>query len=171
LLSRVWPERFPELRRAFENFRIVLQDLMNTFDQHSEETGSTVWTKKFYHLDRYDPQRYHELHRQFIFHGLLVQDLMLELTRAVNFIGDQVRASIASGYRREEGVALAESGPYMDMTYRTHRAEYRPEERADLYPGLGVLMSVRTERDQHRGIGESDDAPAFLEEFRMRGSN
>jgi hypothetical protein len=40
LLGRVWPGRYPELEAAFQNFRRVLSDLLNTFHEHAEEVAN-----------------------------------------------------------------------------------------------------------------------------------
>ena len=39
LLSRVWPGRYPALEASFENFRSVLDDLVEAFDAGVRPTG------------------------------------------------------------------------------------------------------------------------------------
>jgi hypothetical protein len=141
-------------------------------DDLLEQRSPTIWTKKFYHIDAYDPERYEQLHREFIFHSLLVQDLMLELTRAANLIADVVRTTIVPSYRRAEGVLLVTSGPYLDMRHITHRAEYTSAERSSPspYPGLDTFLKDRQNRDHCMGSGTSSRDPEFLDSYRRRGS-
>jgi hypothetical protein len=171
LLSRVWPERYPELEAAFENFRRVLQDFQETFAAHSEDMwgdGRMLITKKFYTIPVGDPPLYDKLVRRFDFHVALVEDLMLELTRAGNYICDKVRQFIHPTYRIDEGVLLVESGPYMDMTIRTHRLEYRDDERILYpYPGLERFKTERSSRDIHFGVGVNAEDPKFLESLQQ----
>lgn len=165
LFSRIWPKRYPKLEAAFENFRRVLQDFQETFHQHTIKVGmkgEALWTKKFYQIDDWDPPRYKQLARQFDFHVALVEDLMLELTRTANYICDWIRQFISPMFRLHEGLVLAESGPYMDMTFKEHRLEYRGEERVLYpYPGLDQFKRDRKNRDLHFGEGISADDPEF----------
>jgi len=155
LLSRVWPKRCPELESAFDNYRIVLNDFLLVFHQHSAENNDLYSTEKFYKkLDRWDPKAHMELLEEYEFHVDLVQDLMLELTRAGNFVLDKVRNYIVRNYRLQEGTLLVESGPFMDFSYRTYRVEYRGDERTLVpYPGLKKFKSIRIDRDKSFGAG------------------
>jgi len=164
LFSRIWPGRYAELEAAFENFFNVLRDLLLTFGEHAEERGPWLWTQKFYHIREWDPPRYARLVREFSFHVDLVQDLMLELTRAANYICDQVRQFISPTFRLREGLILAESGPHVDMNldmyFGQYRLEYRGEERVlHPYPGLDQFKKDRKNRDFHFGEGVSPDDP------------
>lgn len=116
LFNRIWPDYFPEIRHAMENFRLVLGDVMRVFNDHSEETGDLLSTRKFYRNAEPGTKEEKRAHRQFEFHVALVEDLTLELTRAANFVCDAVRQSLDPSYRLKEGVLIVESGPYMDMS-------------------------------------------------------
>lgn len=165
LFSRIWPGRYPELEAAFENFRRVLQDFQGTFREHAKKVGvegEFLWTEKFYQLDEWDPPRYELLSRRWDFHVALVQDLALELTRAANYLCDRVRQFIDPSFRLREGLILAESGPYLDLTFRQHRLEYRGKERTTYpYRGLDKFKQDRKGRDLHFGEGTSEADPAF----------
>ena len=165
LFSRIWPKRYSELEAAFENFRRILQDFQETFHEHSKQVGhegEILLTDKFYHIDRWDPPLYEQLSRKYDFHVALVQDLMLELTRAANYICDYVRQFIDPTFRLREGLILVESGPYMDMTFKQFRLEYRGEERV-MYPyaALEQFKKDRQNRDHHFGKGSDADDPEF----------
>lgn len=119
LLSRVWPNRYPEIKSSFQNFRQVLQDFLNVFEEHSEPFGDEMLaTKKFYKIKEWNPERYEFLSKQHEYHVDLVQDLMMELTRAANYVCDKIREEFFPTFRLKEGVLLVTHGPYMDMSYR-----------------------------------------------------
>jgi len=163
ILSRVWPKLYPKVEFAFNNFRVILNDFFYVFFKYIEQTGNQAepWyiTEKFYkRLDRYDPEEYKRLSEKFNYHVDLVQDLMLELTRAGNYLCDQIRKYISSSFRINEGILLAISGPHMDLNYKTSRPEYESiDESYCKYPGLRKFMEVRRERDLHFGEGISED--------------
>ena len=153
LLSRVWPQRYPEIESSFQNFRLVLQDFLNVFAEHAEPFGDDMLaTKKFYQIDEWNPERYERLSKLHEYHVDLVQDLMMELTRAANYVCDRVREEFFPTFRLTEGVLLVMHGPYMDMSYHTSRCEYRGAERTDApYPGLEQFKFARADRDHAFG--------------------
>lgn len=167
LLSRIWPGRYPELESAFLNFRLVAQDLCAVFGEHAVKRGPDEWeTEKFYRIDEWNPERYRRLADKYHAHVALVEDLALELTRAANYVCDKVRRCLMRSYRINEGVVLIEGGPYMDLSMKTYRVEYRGAERTDRpYPGLDAFKAVRFERDFCFGApneaqpGAAGDAP------------
>jgi hypothetical protein len=160
LLSRVWPRRYTEIEDSLENFRLVLEDFLNVFDEHAEPLGEDMLgTRKFYKIEEWDPERYERLSRLHEFHVDLVQDLMLELTRAANYVCDKVRDRLFPTFRLTEGLLLVTHGPYMNMSYRTQRCEYRNDERtASPYPGLEGFKSIRYQRDHCFGHGTQPKA-------------
>jgi len=163
ILSRIWPKRYEELEAVFGNFRFVLDDFIETFREHASPLhgGETLITESFYKKE-WDPLNYPRLLRDFHFHVDLVHDLMLELTRAANYICDKVRQDILPSYRLNEGVVLADSGPYAFLDFITHRVEYRGNERT-LYPysGLEQFKITRKSRDYHFGEGSDSDDPSY----------
>lgn len=154
ILSRVWPHRYPDIEEALTNFRLVLQDLLNTFHEHSEEAPQIFYTKKFYKIREWDIEKYERLSEEYRFHCNLVEDLMMELTRAANYICDRVRENLFPVFRLKEGVVLVERGPFMDLMFRIYRLEYRGNERTQHpYPGLKEFKKIRHNRDVHIGYG------------------
>ncbi|WBL44252.1 HNH endonuclease signature motif containing protein [Algoriphagus halophytocola] len=169
-LSRVWPGRYPDLEKAFHNFKNVSNDFLTVFEKHAqfqtvsddeltveEKDEQMIWTEKFYRIREYDEERYHSLLRKFEYHCLLVEDLALEMTRAANYLFDMVRLYFFPTYRIEEGILLIEIGPFMDMSWKTIRNEYKPDERESLYPGLRQFMEIRESRNYFRGKGIDED--------------
>jgi hypothetical protein len=56
LLGRLWPKRYPDLEAAFQNFRVVAQDLRGAFGEHAERLPDGGWrTVEFYHLQGLEP--------------------------------------------------------------------------------------------------------------------
>lgn len=166
IISRVWPGRYAGLEGAFHNFKNVSNDFLSVFEKYSERPENSerensedfiIWTRKFYHISEWNPEKYEALFKKFEYQCLLVEDLALEMTRAANYLFEQVREHVFSGFRLEEGVLLIEMGPFMDMSYKTLRVEYKPEEKETLYPRLKDFMSQRETRDFSRGTGVSED--------------
>lgn len=153
LLSRIWPGRYPELESAFLNFRLVVQDFCVVFSEHAVRRDNEGWeTEAFYRIDEWDPELYRKLADDYDFHVALVEDLILELTRAANYICDMVRQFLMRSYRINEGVLLIEGGPYMDLSYKTYRVEYRGEERTERpYLGLEDFKVLRFKRNLYFG--------------------
>ena len=164
IFSRIWPARYPELEDAFENFRRVLQDFQNVFHEHSKEAPDLFYTDKFYQINKWNKKEYERLSKMHAFHVDIVMDLMLELTRAANYICDKVREYIDPVFRLNEGLLIIESGPYMSQSWRQHKVMYRGEERIRIpYPGLEEFKKIRNNRDYAFGIGKSENDPKFLE--------
>lgn len=152
ILGRIWPRRYKELENAFENFRVVLQDLLMTFSEHSEIRGEWLQTARFYRIREYNEKLYNELLFKYEHHVALVSDYILELTRAANYVCDRVREFLDPNFRMEEGMLLVESGPYSDFSFRVHRVQYDKEERTDTpYPGRTKFQEVRFTRDYYFG--------------------
>lgn len=157
LFGRIWPKRYPVLNEAFINFSRVLQDFYHTFHEYTETRGGIVRTTQFYKLEWNSPT-YQEDLKRYQSHVELVHDLMLELTRAANYICDAVRRFIDPSFRLIEGKVLVrrefvfyETGEYFD--YELILAEYKAEEHiAHLYPGLEQFKNDREERDRYRYI-------------------
>lgn len=165
LLSRVWARRYPDLEAAFENFRRVLSDFHIEFRRHARPVGKEkeiLLTDTFYKIKEWDEKRYNYLLKSYEFHVNLVEDLMLELTRAANYLCDKVRQLIFPSFRLKEGLLLVESGPYVDkgLVYRMLRVEYRGAERVKYpYPGLEKFKMERKKRDLN--FDEGTEPPDF----------
>lgn len=153
IIGRIWPHRYPSLEKALLNYKAVLQDFLNVFDEHVDydrEDAKLLRTRKFYKIWEYDEDRYHRLLNQYESHVGLVNDLFFELTRAANYVCDKVRETLFSGYRIQEGALLIERH-MVGFDFRTiqARVEYRGDERTELpYPGIKQFKEVRyTTRD------------------------
>jgi len=155
MLSRIWFKRYIELEESLKNFQRVLGDLYNTFHEHSTEYFDMFITDKFYKINRWDEKLYANLVNEYNFHVDLVEDLVLELTRAANYVCDNVRRFLLPSFRVSEGLLLVTYGPCMDLSFKTVRTEYRGQERIlQPYPGLERFKEVRTSRDFCFGAGK-----------------
>ena len=99
-------ERYPELDAAFENFRRILHDLVLVHYRYStaDEKGEYSVTDKYLqHFSIGSSDRRltteEEKRKEYKRHIELLGDLMLELTRATNFICDKVRQFIDPTFR------------------------------------------------------------------------
>lgn len=149
LVTRIWPDGYKnDIKLAMENFRFVLRDFHEEFRKHAVLHGPVWWTEKFYKIREWDEEKYYKLHKRYLFHVGFVQDLLLELTRAGNFACDQIRSNFSNGFRRKQGILIVMSGPYMDLSYRTHRPQYSQTERTERpYSGIKDFQEVRKTRD------------------------
>src|ERR1700730_9728467 len=90
-----------------------------------------------------------KLAKQYDKHVDLICDLFYELTRAANYVCDQVRECLFQGYRLNEGVLLVERvNVGFDLMSTIARPEYRGKERTRTpYPGLPKFKKIRYKRD------------------------
>ena len=154
IVSRVWPNRYPKLEMALLNFKNVLNDLFTVLNEHVEERQDGYTTAKFYkpYNKTMDDQLINKMVDKYNFHVALFIDLVVELTRAANYVCDYIREYLFEGFRIEEGVLLITNTGFMSSN--TYRVEYRGKERIDYpYKGLRDFMEARTERDIHFGEG------------------
>ena len=163
LLSRVWPKRYDIIEFSLMNFKAVLSDFLNVFDKFKHRVGSddNSWysTEKIYQrLNVWDNEKYSMLANKFNFQVDIVQDLMCELTRAGNFVCDQIRKYISSSFKIHEGVLLIQTGPNKYMEWVTVREEFETSDLTFIkYPGLRKFMETRAERGYCFGDGVSED--------------
>jgi hypothetical protein len=137
ILTRVWPDRYPTVQVALQNFARVLRDFLNTFQEHAAKPyadATFLETGKFYHIDEWNEPRYQRLLKQYDHHVDLVQDLGLELTRAGNLVCDELRANFLPSFFLEEGRLSILSGPHMDMSLRQRVVRYSADEKASTPP-------------------------------------
>jgi len=166
IVSRIWPKRYPILESSLINFKNIVNDIMKVYHMHIDENCNGYRIEKFYrnyYPDKYihNPDNYsrEEENRQlekYEFHIALIEDLIIELTRAANYICDNIREYIFEGFRLEEGALLVTRGDFMKT--QTFRFEYREGERTEYpYTNLREFMSTRNNRDYQIGEGVDED--------------
>ena len=159
LLSRIWSKRYPKLEFAFNNFRFILNDFLEVLNKHLDKSNDEFYiTEKFYKRDYHvESEEYDRLGSKFDYHVDLVQDLLCELTRAANYLIEQIRYSIFPSFRTKEGLLLITTGPGMDMKWTTVRLEFSTKDLESVkYKGLKDFMTSR-EKTYHFGKGISED--------------
>lgn len=168
IIGRIWPGRFPLLESALNNYKAVLQDLLNVFDKHIDydrENVQSINTKKFYKIREWNEELYAQHGDQYDNHVNLVNDLFFELTRAANYVCDRVRETIFDGYRLIEGALLIEHhnvGSKVKTIYV--RVEYKGDERIEMpYPGLKEFKKVRYKTRDYT-LDPSDPEPPILDD-------
>ena len=169
IIARIWPNRHPLLEKAIFNYKVVLQDLLNIFDQHIDfdrEDENFIHTKKFYKISEWDEERYAKLLKQYNKHVNLVNDLFFELTRAANYICDKVRQTIFNSCRLKEGALLIELHNIGFELKTVHiKVEYGGEERTERpYPGLKEFKKVRYSTRDYALDPNDPEPPAFEED-------
>ena len=159
ILSRIWPKRYANLEFAFHNFRRIVNDFIQVFSKYIDKSDDEFYdTEKFYKREYHVEQKeYDRLGAKYDYHVDLVQDLMCELTRAGNYLIEQIRYTISPSFRTKEGLLLITTGPGMDFKWTTVRLEYSEKEVELLsYKGLRDFMTSR-EKTYHFGKGVSED--------------
>ena len=162
IISRLWPEGYDSLRTSLINFKNVVNDLMRVFNEYLDVRADGYCIEKFYHdyyPDKclrsgrvYSMENENLAFQRYEYHIALVDDLILELTRAANYVCDQIRIHIFEGFRMEEGALLVTRADFLSA--KTYRVEYRGAERiGSPYPGLRTFMAQRESRDMHFGKG------------------
>ena len=172
MLSRIWPKRYANLEFGFTNFRQILNDFLRVLSEHIDKKGEDWYeTKSFYREYRGgNSKEYDEGVRKFDYHVDLVQDLLLEMTRAANYLIIQIRYYISSSFRTQEGLLLITSGPDINFSWTTVRLEFSSSNIEEIrYKGLRDFMTTRENRSYHFGEGVDEDyfrGDRFLEMVR-----
>lgn len=169
IISRFWPNEYPDLEDSIYNLKSVLNDFITVFYKYAERDSVKLQkgedpenkiscTETFYKLIFHpDVRVYDRLLNEYIYHTELITDLGLELTRAGNLLIEKIRLYIYPMYRDEEGKLLISYGPTEDLSYHTYKVEYKPDEKKlkYQYPGLKKFMEIRENRDLNLGTGVS----------------
>jgi len=158
LLGRIWPGRYANLEFAFANFRVILNDFMRLLSRHLKKEGDDFSVPQFYRDYRGgDSSEYDAGIERYEYYIELLQDLLLELSRAVNYIIIQVRLYISPSFRTREGLLLITVGPDSDFSFKTYRAEYKSRDPADIkYKNLRHFMTARA-ATYHLGEGVREE--------------
>lgn len=145
------------------NFRILLKDLLNVFDCHSELFGNDAYWFKQSHKDYRDMKRVYleeEIFRQEL---LLIGDLTFELTRLLNYMLEEIRKYEVGLFAQYGNIAVVGA---KDVNKNGNTPiVYTDEQKTDApYPGLEAFLKVRETRNHH--YSNSD---IMLEDLRNNG--
>ena len=162
IVSRVWPQRYKPLELSLFNFNNILNDLVRVYYIYPDENANGYSIEKFYNnyqsfiiKGKYSYEKETEAYDEHDYHVRLIIDLVIELTRALNYVCDNIRKYLFIGFRIEEGVVLINRGDIFSS--QNYRVEYRDTQRKELpYKGLRIFMEERSERDYYVGKGVSE---------------
>ena len=134
----VWPGHAPDLDRALINFQCVVDDFMKVVadgQPHAQNRGR--WLKLAAPRHPYTEAEW----ERFVATRDLVIDLILEATRAANYVCDIARAQVDSVFRLTDG--------RLGVTFMSDWRRfpiYEDGDLADLYPGLRRFKDMRAHR-------------------------
>jgi len=138
LLARNWPhQRYPKVSSAFGNMLFVVQDLVAELNDNGDVTDDHWQIRREYKEIPWDPERYEVLITKYREAEWTILALTIELTKAVNWVMETVRAEVDPLYRFDEGSLLLFMADLVNgETYV--RAEYNPERIESASPYVGV---------------------------------
>ena len=144
LAVRVWPGRYSKVEIAFENFRSVLCDFLDTFHKYSfryEINSKLYYIKKFYKIPYWDEVEYHRLGKLYDNHIQMITTRVFDLTRAANLICDEIRTVISPLYRIKEGHIALHSSPH-DATV----LQYSEDQKVNIlsYTGIAAFKEAQS---------------------------
>lgn len=157
LMTRIWCEDFSELNNAFYNFHRVLKDFYDLFIKRARNEYGDFYFHKFYKNE----VDYGKSLMQYEYEVYLIEDLILELTRAANYICDKIREILMPEFMLDKGYLLITYGPCLDLSFKTVKVLYSKDAKI-LYPGLQQFCTERLNRDIHMGEGDSIEDPQFI---------
>lgn len=150
LLARHWPDSHSGVKKAMTNFFRVYADFnlyMSTIG-HARD-GRLVVRQYQQEVEDWDPPKYEAARRRFDEESRVIAELVLELSRAANYVCDVVRSELDEQFRLVQGKLLV-SVPE-GLGYITRAPEYSSDQRAAVmpYPGLKQFGKDRESRDFH----------------------
>lgn len=133
VFSAVWPQKIPELERAFLTFASVIRTARETFFEHAILKGDTYVGPKFYkELKAWDAKRYRELLDEWEMWQTKSQALMFEATRAANWLADCARENINPSFFVLNGKFRLSGSVRSDLGCDFWIPEYTATERENL---------------------------------------
>ncbi len=121
--GRVYPSTRENLRQALDQFNEVLEDFINEFDLFRKQTD----VDKEYYITE---QRYRTgdttIEKQ-VLHDYMLDGFIIELTKAGNYLCQQIRKTIFPSFRLKEGILLLSDVPAAGIAYL--RYEYAENEK------------------------------------------
>lgn len=144
---RPWPAGNAKVQNICGEIAHAFNDLLNKFDEHSVVVPRECLEFEAYYKQRWDPENYDRLLKEYLHDLALMEDLALELTRLANWFADEVRRTIDSDYRFEEGYCTLTSA--LGFGLETRIPKYREDERSQDHPysNMANFLRVRHARD------------------------
>lgn len=149
LLGRTWPPAYPLTARAFDNYRVVLTDLVGYVQSNMDYPRSRDDVLEFprpWNWVGFDHAQFETARAKFQSDVDMLSELSLELTKAANFACDAVREELDPLFRFDDGVLIHRLGDGIFSDVST-REEYSPEERLNTRPYCGLKVLKERVRD------------------------
>jgi hypothetical protein len=128
LQGRIYPKKRSSLLKAINQFNEVLECFLRTFEMYKDDSDS-----EYYEIEQLYRRGVMSAEKQCL-HELWLEQLVIELTKASNFLCTEVRNSIFPAYRLKEGLLLMR-----DVDQFSHlRLEYKNGER---FKGMSSIIS------------------------------
>jgi hypothetical protein len=128
--GREFPKSKQNLIDAIDLFNLVLEDFINEFEIYNiddDDDEKYYHTKQLYRTNVVTPEK-QDLHE------FLLEELIIELTKAGNYLFNQIRQSIFPTYRFKEGNLILNDAPIMGFSYRRYKYE-----EGEKYGGLSEI--------------------------------
>jgi len=160
LYSRSWPDAYSTLPPVFENMRRVVSVLFSATDCALDRRADDRAREYIpdHKRDLLTQEHYQDSVAEAQWIRDLFGDLALELTRAANWVLDEIRLSVDPQYQSDLGVLIVEREEGLGSSY--YRPRYEPAQiaGADLpFRGLREFLVDRSGRDYSIGEGCNDD--------------
>ncbi|MFF1563788.1 HNH endonuclease signature motif containing protein [Streptomyces sp. NPDC058293] len=149
LLKMRWPKQFPRTEQAFRNLHHVMTDLLNHLQNCMESKNELFWQlRRNYKEIDWDPEAYKTLFSEFQNERFLIYVLVIEATKAINWVIDEAAREVDKFYRFDQGLILMRDGDGVFKTWMM-RLEYEADEVADEnpvpYPGKDAIHDFLNE--------------------------
>ncbi|GHE84688.1 hypothetical protein GCM10018772_04650 [Streptomyces fumanus] len=156
LLKMRWPNRFPRTEQAFRNLHHVTADLLNHLQNCMESRNEDAWRlRREYKNIGWDPDAYKILFAEFQVERFYLYVLVIEATKAINWVITEAANEVDMFYRFDQGLVLMRDGDGIFKTWML-RLEYESDELAGEnpapHPGKNAIVEFLKEhisRDAH----------------------
>ncbi|MEV7896169.1 hypothetical protein [Streptomyces cyaneofuscatus] len=138
MLSMRWPTQYTKTARALDHLNRIVGELLNHLNECMTLSNDPIWKIKmeYKQIGRWDPPLYKELFGEFQTDRNYLYVLVIEATKAINWVIEVASGEVDPFFRLEEGVVLMGDGDGIMESYVV-RMEYEsgetPEER--VFPG------------------------------------
>lgn len=128
------------LERALRTLGKLIALTRQAFEARAERRGDDFVVPKFYKISEWNEERYRTLGTEWDELRDRLKTLVFELTRAANWVGDEVRASLDPSFLLLEGRLAVVASIHSDIPGEQWVPEYLAEERAALPEHLAARL-------------------------------
>ena len=129
VIRAIWPDEYEELRRAAETLSIALNLSAQTFLQHCERHGDTLFPHKFYKGNGWN-ENYDADAKKYDAWAKLCWEYLIDSTKAANWFADVVRRDINPMFFAEHGRFIVVEGDILG--HKTNLYQFTQAEKDSL---------------------------------------